>query len=258
MEKNLYDNINKYVEDNIIIFHNNRINKLKDLKFTTILKRKNPYLFRAKNMNTANDIVKSILDAHLSSGEETIFGNWLEGLAIYISDDLLKKGKKSSSPGIDLEIVDNDYHYLISIKSGPNWGNSSQVKKLETDFINAKRSVKTSNYKKEIKFINGCCYGRKQECLIQTKSIEYYKICGQFFWEFISGMENLYKDIIIPIGYKADKMNEEYNLVYANTINIFTKNFISEFCKETGEIDWERVLKLSSAKFESNNLNILT
>ena len=139
MGNDLILNINKYVEKNIVEFHKNRIDKLNNLKFLSILKKKNPYLFRAKNMNNASDIVKSILDAHLSSGEETLFGDWLEGLAIYISDDLLKKGRKSSSSGIDLEIVDEKYHYLISIKSGPNWGNSSQISKLTTDFVNAKR-----------------------------------------------------------------------------------------------------------------------
>ena len=148
MGNDLILNINKYVEKNIVEFHKNRIDKLNNLKFLSILKKKNPYLFRAKNPKTAETVVKSILDAHLSSGEETLFGDWLEGLATYISDDLLKKGRKSSSSGIDLEIVDEKYHYLISIKSGPNWGNSSQISKLTTDFVNAKRSIKTSGYKK--------------------------------------------------------------------------------------------------------------
>jgi hypothetical protein len=215
-----------------------------------------PYYFAFNKNYIGEHIVKNILDAHLSSGEETLFGDWLEGLAIYISDDLLKKGRKSSSSGIYLEIVDEKYHYLISIKSGPNWGNSSQISKLTTDFVNAKRSIKTSGYKKEVVFINGCCYGRKQNSLVKTKTIEYHKICGQLFWEFISGDENLYKDIIIPIGYKADKMNEEFNRNYSLTINRFTRYFMLNFCYENGEIDWDKFLKLSSSKYESNSLNL--
>ena len=257
MGNDLILNINKYVEKNIVEFHKNRIDKLNNLKFLSILKKKNPYLFRAKNMNNASDIVKSILDAHLSSGEETLFGDWLEGLATYISDDLLKKGRKSSSSGIDLEIVDEKYHYLISIKSGPNWGNSSQISKLTTDFVNAKRSIKTSGYKKEVIFINGCCYGRKQNSLVKTKTIEYHKICGQLFWEFISGDKNLYKNIIIPIGFKADKMNEEFDKIYNSVINKFTREFLNKYCYENGEVNWNLIIKLSSSKYESNSLNLL-
>ena len=43
-----------------------------------MLKRKNPYLFKAKYVLTAEQIVKNIVDAHISSNEETIFSDWLE------------------------------------------------------------------------------------------------------------------------------------------------------------------------------------
>lgn len=49
-----------------------------------LLKRKNPYLFRAKNIQTSGEFVKYALDAFLSSSEETMFGNFLERLAIHI------------------------------------------------------------------------------------------------------------------------------------------------------------------------------
>lgn len=40
-----------------------------------ILKRKNPYLYRAKGISSAGQIVEGILAAYVSSSEETIFGN---------------------------------------------------------------------------------------------------------------------------------------------------------------------------------------
>jgi hypothetical protein len=73
-----------YVEANIPDFHQSRISGLQTLKLTKIIRRKNPYLFKAKNINTASDFVKSLLDAHLSSSEEGLFGGFLEGLAIFI------------------------------------------------------------------------------------------------------------------------------------------------------------------------------
>ena len=63
----------EFVEHNISSFHEQRLQLLSNLKLKKILERKNPYLFKAKNILTAQDLVKSILDAHLSSQEETIF-----------------------------------------------------------------------------------------------------------------------------------------------------------------------------------------
>ena len=61
-------------------FHEKKLTKLKTLTLDTILKRKNPYLFKAKGAVTANDLIEAVLDATVSSGEETIFGNFLEFL----------------------------------------------------------------------------------------------------------------------------------------------------------------------------------
>lgn len=66
-----------YVETNIQSFHRRRLDRLQTLKLMDVVKQKNPYLFKAKNINMAQDFVKSILDARLSSQEETIFGGFL-------------------------------------------------------------------------------------------------------------------------------------------------------------------------------------
>ena len=63
-----------YVEENIQAFHQRRLDSLRKLKLMDVVKRKNPDLFKAKNINTASEFVKTILDAFLSSQEEGIFG----------------------------------------------------------------------------------------------------------------------------------------------------------------------------------------
>jgi hypothetical protein len=80
--------ITDYVEANIQVFHQKRLDKLQELKLMDVVKRKNPYLFKAKNINTAQDFVKTILDAFLSSQEEGIFGGFLEELAIFICSEV--------------------------------------------------------------------------------------------------------------------------------------------------------------------------
>lgn len=90
------------------------------MKLRKVLGKKNPYLFKAKYVLTAQDIIKSLTDAFISSQEETIFGDWLEGLAIFINEKV-HAGRKSGIPGIDLEFDKDNIRYIITIKSGPNW-----------------------------------------------------------------------------------------------------------------------------------------
>ena len=86
MEKQeVINEITHYVENNIEKFHSKRIEKLNTLRLTSILKKKNPYLFKAKNILKAHDLIQAIVNAFLSSSEEGIFGDWLEGLAIFIN-----------------------------------------------------------------------------------------------------------------------------------------------------------------------------
>jgi hypothetical protein len=239
---NLKD-ISQYVEDNIGTFHQKRIQSLDKLKLSSVLKRKNPYLFKAKYFLTSEKIIRSLVDAHISSNEETIFGDWLEGLAIFVNS-IVYKGRKSGITGIDLEFDRDGKRYIVTIKSGPNWGNSSQVKKMKTDFITAKKTLRTSNSSLDIIAVNGCCYGRDNK----PDKGDYYKYCGQRFWEFVSGTPNLFTELIVPIGHKAKEKNDEFVKSYSKMINKFTKEFANLFCKADGEIDWVKLVKYNSAK----------
>lgn len=237
------DDITRYVEENIETFHKKRINSINQLKLSQVLKRKNPYLFKAKYVLTAEQIIYGIVDAHLSSNEETLFGDWLEGLAIYINNKVYG-GYKSGITGIDLEFNNEGTRYIVTIKSGPNWGNSSQIKKMIEDFRQAKKTLRTSNSHLNIVAVNGCCYGIDN----QPDKGDYFKFCGQRFWEFISGNEQLYIDIIKPLGYKAREKNEKYMYSYTQMINRFTKEFTNNFCKKNGAIDWIKLLQFNSGK----------
>lgn len=235
------DDVVKYVENNIGIFHKKRIESLNGLKLSKVLKRKNPYLFKAKYELTASEIVKSIVDAHISSNEETIFGDWLEGLAIFINEKVYT-GRKSSAKGIDLEFDKDNKRYIVSIKSGPNWGNSGQIAKMVSDFKTAKKTLRTSGSNIEIIAVNGCCYGIDNN----PDKGDYYKYCGQQFWEFISGDAELYTKIIEPLAHKAEERREDFQQSYANMLNKFTLEFTQDFCKENGSIDWEKLVKYNS------------
>lgn len=232
-----------YVEENIPQFHQSRINGLRNLKLQKILKRKNPYLFKAKNLITASDLVKELLNAHLSSSEEGLFGGFLEGLALFICAREFN-GRKSSSEGIDLEFEREHVRYIVSIKSGPNWGNSSQIRRMIDNFNRAKRVLRTNTSSINVVAVNGCCYGKDD----QPDKGEYLKLCGQRFWEFISGNEFLYTDIIEPLGYRAKENNEQFEQEYSKVINKFTLEFMQNFCDEDGQIVWQKIVQMNSAK----------
>lgn len=238
----LIDEVRKYVEQNIGDFHQKRLNTLNTLKLKKVLERKNPYLFKAKYLVTAGDLVKALADAHLSSNEETIFGDWLEGLAIFINEKVYA-GRKSGIPNIDLEFDKDGRRYIVSIKSGPNWGNSSQIAKLRADFKTATKTLRTTNSKLNVVAVNGCCYGK----VATPDKGDYFKYAGQQFWEFISGDTSLYLEIIEPLGHQAREKNEEFMVLYGQTLNKLTKEFIDDFCNAAGVIDWKKIVKLNSA-----------
>lgn len=232
-----------FIEANIQTFHNKRLENLLNLKLNDILKRKNPYLFKAKNLVTAPDLVKSLLDAHLSSQEEGIFGSFLEELAIFICSKIYE-GRKSSAEGIDLELEKGDIKYIVAIKSGPNWGNSQQVSRMKDNFKKAKRILRTNTSRAKIVAVNGCCYGIDDN----PEKGDYLKLCGQRFWSFISGNENLYTEIIEPLGHRAKERNERFLEEYAKVINKFTLEFAKEYCNSDGKLLWTKIVKFNSAK----------
>lgn len=76
---------------------------------------------------------------------------------------------------------------------------------------------------------------------------DYFKYCGQQFWELISGNENLYTEIIEPLGHKAKERNEKFMGAYVQIINKFTLDFMNEFCVD-GKVDWKKLVKFNSEK----------
>jgi hypothetical protein len=230
-----------FINGAIAEFHENRLQSLLKLKLDAVLKRKNPYLFKAKNIQTGGELVKTIVDAFLSSQEETVFGEFLEKLAIYVCHETMG-GYKSGIEGIDLEIDRDGARYIVAIKSGPHWGNSGQILKMKDNFKKARRVLRTQNAGAHVVPVNGCCYGIDDT----PDKGDYFKYCGQRFWEFVTGGEKFYLDIIEPLGYKAKEKNDAFYKEYAKVLNRFTRDFSNAYCLEDGAIDWEKIVKLNS------------
>ena len=66
----------------------------------------------------------------------------------------------STAQGVDLEFINTGTHHVVSIKSGPNWRNISQHKKLAQDLRDAVIRVKLSRTTLNVQPVLGICYGK--------------------------------------------------------------------------------------------------
>ncbi len=249
MKKISYKKINNFIAKNIVLpFYEKRLKKLQSISFKMVVKRKNPYLFKAKNIETAGDLACCILDAFLSSQEETIFGDLLENFAIFICKNIFNgyKAEQGKFKSVDLIFERDNKIYVVGIKSGPNWGNSDQINAMKRNFQKAKEIL----YKKgkRIIAVNGCMYGKDKQPQKKGRTSDrtsYFKICGQSFWELISGDEKLYKKIIQPLGREAKKRDVVFQDLYVKKINELTKDIVQNFYKKN-MLDWDKIIDFVS------------
>lgn len=216
------------------------MHKLNGLKLKDTLRKKNPYLFQAIGLQKASEIVERLLEAYMSSSEETIFGDaFFEPIAREVS-----QGFCAGGAGIDVVIETQDEYKPISIKSGPNWGNSSQVAKLRQDFDTAYRIFANRKTKKQFKALLGHCYGRKR---CEPNSKRPYAIrSGQAFWEEITGDPDFYLKLIRSMKQLPTDHRLDYEEAWNKATNRFELEFLKDFSTPDGMIDWEKLVKFNS------------
>jgi len=236
--------LTEYVTQNIPDFHRAKLERLKKLQLLKLLSKKNPYLLKAKGLSTPRDLVKMILDSFLSSQEETMLGGFLEGLAVFAAEKAQGAKGKSSTTGVDIEMDKAGVRYFVAVKSGPAWGNSSQVAKMREDFKLAARVYRQNKNALPVRCINGCCYGKQAEG--SEDKGDYLKLCGQRFWQFISDDPEFYIKIVEPIGHKAKERNAEFLAQYELVVDTFTDFFRKHFCGPDNLILWDVLVKHSS------------
>lgn len=255
-----------YLAEHVIKpFYTSRLAKLKSLKLSVVLKKKNPYLFKAKNLGRSQDLIESIVDAYLSSQEETMFGNLLEGFAVYVSHTLYGGFKPEKMPSVDLLFERDDKLYIVGIKSGTSWGNADQITAMKNNFKLAKEKLRREGVIKEVVAVNGCIYGRdgrplKDKLVVRVKGRPpqirdeepdkvYFKYAGQDFWYFISGDDYLYREIIKPIDEEAREKDKVFQKEYDAKVNEMTTDFNSNFLTDN-LIDWEKLIDYVSKRRE--------
>lgn len=229
--------IAKALED----FYSILIEKIDGLDIVKIMKRKNPYLYRAKAMQNASEIVENVLSAFVSSSEETIFGNcFFEPLAIAASG-----GNKALAEGIDIMVQDNESNtiYAVAVKSGPSVFNADSKKRQEQNFIAASKLAQQAKARYEAYI--GYAYGKKKESG-RGKPKMYQELAGKQFWAELTGDEDFYLKIIDFMGELPEQYVASYKESYNRASNRLVREFANMFCKDDGSIDWVRLVEFNS------------
>lgn len=180
-------------------FYSALIAKVDQLNIKSIMKRKNPYLFRAKAMNGAAQIVDAILAAFVSSSEETIFGNvFFEPIATAAS-----QGQKALAEGVDIMVERDNTIYAIAVKSGTSVFNASSKKKQEQNFMAAQKLAQQVH--KRFVPIIGYSYGKKK---VSDRGVPkfYQELAGQDFWTELTGDDQFYIKLIRYMGNPAGEI----------------------------------------------------
>lgn len=243
--------IDAYVQEFVVNpFYQTRVLRTKTLTLDALILKKNPYLFRAKNITLPWNYVQSAFDAFLSSQEETVFGNLMEGLAIFICGAVYggQKAPTKEYPSVDLIFGKNGKNYIVGIKSGPNWGNSDQINRMKTNFKAARQKLLGVGMRPPIIAVNGCMYGRDnvpEKVDVNDPEKSYLKLCGQVFWEFVSGDSDLYANLIEPLEKQAKIRGPQFEDLYSRKLTQMSTDFTNRFVKD-GVIDWDMLIKYVS------------
>jgi hypothetical protein len=245
MDSQLSNKIERFVQENITAFHAARIANIDRLRLADLLRNKNPYLFRARNLNSPTEFIKAILDARLSSSEEASFGKFLEDLAIFVAQET-GGGQKSSTEGLDIDLTRGNIRYLIAVKSGKNWGNSTQHAKLKQYFASAVKVLKQSRWVGELQPTLGICYGK----FATLNNGTYLHIGGQSFWHLLSGDAGLYTAIIEPLGHEALLHNKNFEGRQQAAYARFTQELTEKYSTLSGEIDWNKLVEMVSKNLQ--------
>ena len=220
-------------------FYSSLIAKVNSLNIKSIMKRKNPYLFRAKAMNGAAQIVDAILAAFISSSEETIFGNvFFEPIACAAA-----QGQKALAEGVDIMVERDNTIYAIAVKSGTSVFNADSRKKQEQNFMAASKLAQQA--KKRFVAMIGYSYGKKKASSRGLPKF-YNELAGKEFWTELTGDEEFYIKLIRLMDRLPEKYVEDFDEAYQKAANRLVKEFTIEFCYDDGGIDWEKLVRFNS------------
>ncbi|OOV86691.1 PmeII family type II restriction endonuclease [Oceanospirillum linum] len=242
------DALDREISRLLNILYEKRFAKLDEIDLKRLLK-KNPYLFRSIGLNDSSELIEAMLDAFLSSSDETLFGNdffeplafWTAKNAVLVDHEKRESVTVGSASGTDLAIETANSYLAIAVKSGTNIFNSQSTKGQSTEFLELKSRLRKLG--KEIRPIIGYGYGRNKA----AKASKTEKHAGQAFWYLLSGEKDFYLRISDSIGKFALEHRQQYMESYKRTKNRLLKQLAINFVDDSGELNWHKIVEYNSS-----------
>lgn len=231
-------------------FYERRRARLAELKLVKILKRKNPYLYRARGVSSASAIVREILEAFITSSDEGIFGNvFFEPLAKWAAEQAASgtpgvNVSVAASEGVDVSVEDAVCYAAIAVKSGVNIFNAQSRKRQLQDFDALRRRVSKLN--KRFDAVIGYCYGQKKRREDSTSPV--IELAGQEFWERVTGEEGFYIRFLSLMRDLPQKHAPIFREELGRAENRLVAEFLFHFADASGQIDWPKLAAFNSGK----------
>ncbi len=238
--------LDRKVAELLTVLYERRFAQLNALTLTKLL-NKNPYLFRAIGIQRPDDLLDGLLDARISSSDETIFGNeFFEPLALWAAG-AAKIPRRSVSVGAgagqDISIESATEYFAISVKSGKNIFNSQSDKGQKTEFDQLEARLK--KLKKAFHKVVGFGYGRQAAPKVETAIM---KKAGQDFWELLTGEPEFYVRISDAISKPAAIHKAAFDEALLKKHSELLRQFMIEFVEIDGTVRWNRVVEFNSAR----------
>ncbi len=195
-----------------------------------LIARKNPYLYRASGLGTCEELVQRAFLDYLSSSTETLFGNFLERVAL-----LMSGGYKSATKGVDIEKRIGNRAELYVVKSGPAAFNAGSRRDAERALNEAAKRLLPAGI--EVHRFIAFAYGRKRTTYERGVTI----LSSSEFWNRISGIRDFHIRLLEICGYLAP--------LYGADLDAARQRLLEEakkaYCAPSGEIRWDTVVRLS-------------
>ena len=187
----------------------------------------------------------------LTALDNELRGLLLKRLAIFTSTRL-GIGMLSIFPGIDLEIKNGNTHYVIVIyPTADAAGVPSAQKSFDKDTtlaISSIRHINTLQYR--VDSVLGICVGQASTQYNVRGNLE---IKGADFWHLISGKQNFYTEMLVPLLHQASAfeadLQSEQNEIIENLLNDFQIRFNFSSSKKY----WQTLLRHTSGNYDLDN-----
>lgn len=226
------------IEQSLLDFQTRRLDGLQNVAARKLLKNKNPFLFAATGVESVGALAYRLLDAFLSSSEETIMGNaFFEPIARAAC-----QGTKSSAAGVDIDVVVNGVHRAIAVKSGTKVFNSSSKKKQDDCFRAVLQRHMGSGV--PVECIVGYAYGCTR--FRPSKKFVFAQMAGRVFWSYMTGDDAFHYFLFDRIRSGHEQYASQYERAKEETLARLTDEIRLELGTEGGSVNWEAFIRMNS------------